>query len=58
MLDASNIPGGAEGVMQRLRGSRPPVVARVEDEKVLFDPRTVGPDEDEDLLSCLQRIVS
>lgn len=56
MLDASNIPGGAEGVMQQLRGNRPPVVARVENEKVLFDPRTIGPDEDEDFLSCLQRI--
>lgn len=56
-LDASGTPGGAEAVMQRLRVNRPPVVARVEDERVLFDPRTVGPDEDSDLLSALQSLV-
>ena len=56
-LDASNTPGGAEGVMQRLRVNQPPVVARVEDERVLFDPRTVGPDEDSDLLPALQSLI-
>ncbi len=54
MLDAANLPGGADEVMRRLRLGRPPVVARVEDERVLFDPRTVGPDEDADLLSALR----
>ena len=52
-LEVSALPGGAEGVMRRLREGRPPVVARVEDEKVLFDPRTVGPDEDGELLTAL-----
>ena len=56
MLDASSLPGGSDAVMRRLREGRPPVVARVEDEKVLFDPRTVGPDEDGDLLSALQSL--
>ena len=56
MLDASNLPGGADGVMRRLRQGRPPVVARVENESVLFDPRTVGPDEDAELLSALQAL--
>ena len=55
-LNASDFPGGAEGVMRRLREGSPPVVARVEDEKVLFDPRTVGPDEDNDLLACLRSL--
>ena len=53
-LDASTLPGGAEGVMRRLREGRPPVVARVEDEQVLFDPRTVGPGEDGELLAALR----
>ena len=53
-LDASANTGGAAGVMKLLRGGRPPVVARVEDERVLFDPRTVSPDEDGELLKALQ----
>ena len=53
-LDTSALPGGAEGVMRSLRQGRPPVVARVEDERVLFDPRTVGPGEDGELLAALR----
>ena len=53
-LDPSALPGGADGVMRRLRQGRPPVVARVEDELVLFDPRTVGPEEDAELLAALR----
>ena len=53
-LDASELPGGADGVMRRLREGRPPVVARVESDLVLFDPRTVGPDEDVELLVALR----
>ncbi len=55
-FDASSLPGGAEGVMKRLREGRPPVVARVEGERVLFDPRTVGPEEDAELLAALQSL--
>ena len=46
-FDAS---GGAEGVMERLRRGDPPVVARIEEDRVLLDPRTVLPEEDEALL--------
>ncbi|MYC36310.1 MAG: L-seryl-tRNA(Sec) selenium transferase [Chloroflexi bacterium] len=53
-LDASSLPEGAEGVMRLLREGRPPVVARVEDERVMFDPRTVAPDEDMELLAALR----
>ena len=55
-LDTRGFPGGAEGVMRRLRQSSPPVVARVEDDRVLLDPRTVGPEEDADLLTALGRL--
>jgi L-seryl-tRNA(Ser) seleniumtransferase len=55
-LDASGFPGGAEAVLKQLRDGHPPVVARVENERVLFDPRTVGPDEDGDLLAALGRL--
>ncbi len=53
-LEASSLPGGGEGAMRRLRQGCPPVVARVENEWVLFDPRTVGPGEDAELLAALQ----
>ena len=42
--------GGAVGVMERLRQGDPPVVARIEEDRVLLDPRTVLPEEDEALL--------
>ena len=42
--------GGAERVMERLRQGNPPVVARIEEDRVLLDPRTVLPEEDEALL--------
>jgi L-seryl-tRNA(Ser) seleniumtransferase len=40
--------------LARLRSSTPPVVARVEAERVVFDPRTVLPEEEGALLVCLQ----
>ena len=52
-LDASGVEDGAEGVMRWLRRSAPPVVARIEDERVLFDPRTVAPEDDPALLRAL-----
>ena len=55
-LDASGMPGGAEGAMRRLRQCRPPVVARVEDGRLLFDPRTVDPGEDAELLAALREL--
>ena len=53
-LDAAGVTGGAEGLMRQLRQGRPPVVARVEDDRVLFDPRTVAPEEDAELLTALR----
>jgi L-seryl-tRNA(Ser) seleniumtransferase len=41
-----------------LRASSPPVVARVEQGRVLLDLRTVFPDQDEKLISVLQRLGS
>jgi hypothetical protein len=41
--------------MRRLRDSRPPIIARVEDDKILFDPRTVF--DDEILLGTLKSLL-
>jgi L-seryl-tRNA(Ser) seleniumtransferase len=35
---------GAHGLALRLRLGEPPVIARVESERVLLDPRTIPPD--------------
>lgn len=39
-------PGDADAVAARLRRAEPPVVARIEDARVVLDPRTVLPGED------------
>lgn len=51
-LDCQN--NGAEEVMRRLRESSPPVVARIEEDRVLLDPRTVLPEEDGPMLDALR----
>jgi len=40
-------------VLARLRQASPPIIARVEEQRVLLDPRTVLPDQDEMLLRHL-----
>mgnify|MGYP001159576451 FL=1 len=49
---------GAVEVMRRLRESVTPVVARVEGDRVLLDPRTVLPEEDVALLDAMRLAVS
>lgn len=43
---------------RRLRHQEPPVVARVERNRLLIDPRTVLPDEDDALLQALKRALA
>ena len=50
----ASMPGGAEGIARGLRGSDPPVLARIEDDRVLIDPRTVLPAEGTDLMRALE----
>jgi L-seryl-tRNA(Ser) seleniumtransferase len=44
---------GAGRVEARLRAGEPPVLVRVQDERVLLDLRTVAPDEEAALLAAL-----
>jgi len=46
--------GDADGVARRLRESDPPVIARIEEGRVLLDPRTVLPGEDEAVLAAVR----
>jgi L-seryl-tRNA(Ser) seleniumtransferase len=45
-------------VLSLLRQSQPPVIARLEDDRVILDPRTVLPDQEDQLLSNLNKILS
>jgi L-seryl-tRNA(Ser) seleniumtransferase len=47
-------PGDADGLALRLRQGEPPVVGRIEEDRVVLDPRTVMPDEDEALLGAVR----
>jgi len=52
-LDVEGISGGATELARRLRQGTPSVVARVQDEKVMLDPRTVSLDEEPQLLDAV-----
>ena len=45
--------GRAAGLLRRLREHEPPVIGRIDKERVLLDPRTVLPDEDDALLDAV-----
>jgi L-seryl-tRNA(Ser) seleniumtransferase len=40
--------------MSKLREANPPLIARTENDRILLDPRTVLPEQDEALLSILK----
>ena len=44
-LDCTQSQGGPEGVMARLRTARTPIIARIDQDRVMLDPRTVPFDE-------------
>ena len=48
-------PAGADAFAARLRAASPPVVARVVDDRVVVDLRTVGPDEEPLVVAALAR---
>lgn len=43
---AIEAPGGAESLGRALRASQPPVIGRIEDGRLLLDPRTTDPADD------------
>ncbi|MBI4339833.1 MAG: hypothetical protein HY680_07750 [Chloroflexi bacterium] len=45
-LDPAGGDGGADALAARLRGSNPPIIARVAEGQVVLDPRPVLPGED------------
>ena len=55
MLLALDFPS-ADKFLARLRAFVPPVIARVESKRILFDVRTVLPEQDETLISILRTL--
>jgi len=51
-------PGDADGLAARLRRGDPPVVGRIQDGRVVLDPRTVMPWEDELLVRRVREAVT
>lgn len=57
VLAVRGAEAGAERIAERLRAADPPVVARIDHDAVLLDPRTVQADEDAALLRALRAAV-
>lgn len=53
-LTADGLPGGAKGLASRLREAETPVIARIEEDRVVIDPRTVLPGEEDALVASLK----
>ncbi len=49
--------GGAQAAAGRLRQGDPPIIPRIEGERLLLDPRTVLPEQEEGLLQGLMALV-
>ena len=56
-LDCEILQLAPGDVLKRLRGSQHPIIARVEDEGVLLDPRTVLPEQDGTVSAALSDLV-
>ena len=52
-IDCRSMSGGADAFSKALREGDTPVVGRIEDERLLLDPRTVLPGEEEALLGVV-----
>ncbi len=51
-------PGEADGAAARLRRADPPVIARIEEDRVVLDPRTVMPGEDDAVIRAVAQALN
>jgi L-seryl-tRNA(Ser) seleniumtransferase len=49
---------GPNSFLSRLRSVQPPVIARLKDDRVVLDPRTVLPEQDRDLLNGIKMVLN
>ncbi|MDA0988563.1 MAG: L-seryl-tRNA(Sec) selenium transferase [Chloroflexi bacterium] len=54
LTQGGSLPGGANGLTSRLREAEMPVIARIEEDRVVIDPRTVLPGEEDALVASLK----
>ena len=53
-VDPAGVAGGAEELTRRLRVGDLPIVARIEDGRVLLDPRTIPPGRDAEVAEAVR----
>ena len=56
-INSVGVSGGAQALVKRLRENVPPIIARIEGDKVLLDPRTVMENEEDLVVDALRRCV-
>ena len=56
-INSVGVSGGAQALVTRLRENVPPIIARIEGDKVLLDPRTVMEDEGDLVVDALRKCV-
>ena len=56
-IDSAGVLGGAQALVTRLRENVPPIIARIDGDKVLLDPRTVMENEEDLVVDALRRCV-
>src|SRR5258706_490629 len=57
-LTVSLPPTSTEDLSARLRGGTPPIVARIEDGRLLLDLRSIAPSEDAEVIEALARLTA
>jgi L-seryl-tRNA(Ser) seleniumtransferase len=55
-LAISGIP--IDALAEKLRQFDPPIIARIEDDRLLFDPRTVLPEQEQTLITVLSTVLA
>ena len=53
-LECDGLPGSAQGVVKRLREHSTPVIARIESDRAVLDPRTVFLEEEDTVLRAVK----
>ncbi|MQF64757.1 L-seryl-tRNA(Sec) selenium transferase [SAR202 cluster bacterium AC-409-J13_OGT_754m] len=57
-INCSGFKGGAEAMSCLLRRQDPPILARIEQEQILLDPRTVDKHEEDTLISVIKDVIN
>ena len=47
-----------DALAEKLRQTDPPIIARIEDDRLLFDPRTVLPEQEQTLITILKTVLA